>query len=193
MVSAEGMPGGFGPIYKVLSALEETGRARRGYFIEGLSGAQFARPGTVDLLRGLRPGDDPDPDELGEDMVFLPAVDPANPWGSLLPWPETGDLRSNRRPRRVAGAWILLCRGRPLLYLGAGGRHLSTFPASLAPPGMASAAFEALSRLPRSTRRRTLIIEKIDGRAVTESEYLELILRCGFERDYRGVAAEVFS
>ena len=194
MVSVEGIPGGFGPVYKVLSAFEEAGRVRRGYFIEGLSGAQFARPGTVDRLRGVCPSDDPGLDLDGEqrDMVFLPAIDPANPWGSLLPWPETGDPGSGRRPRRVAGAWLLLFHGRPLLYVGAKGRQLMTFPGYLTRPGIAKGAFEALHGLPKSLRRGTLIIEKIDGQPIAESEYYQLILSCGFVRDYRGVAAEAF-
>jgi len=194
MVTAEGIPGGFGPIYKVLSAFEEAGRVRRGYFIEGLSGAQFARPGTVDRLRALCPPDDPDVDLDGkqQDMVFLPAIDPTNPWGSLLPWPETGDPESGRRLRRVAGAWLLLCHGRPLLYGGAKGRQLMTFPGYLARPGMATDAFEALHYLPTSMRRGTLIIERIDGQPIAESEYYPTILSCGFVRDYRGVAAEAF-
>jgi len=125
-------------------------------------------------------------------MVFLPAIDPANPWGSLLPWPETGDPGSGRRPRRVAGAWLLLFHGRPLLYVGAKGRQLMTFPGYLTRPGIAKGAFEALHGLPKSLRRGTLIIEKIDGQPIAESEYYQLILSCGFVRDYRGVAAEAF-
>ncbi len=193
MVSAEGLPGGFGPVYKVLSALEEAGRVRRGYFIEGLSGAQFARPGTVDLLRAVRPSDDADLDVEEQEMVFLPVIDPANPWGSLLPWPETGQGASSARPRRVAGAWLLLCGGEPLLYLGANGRQLITFAAQMAQPGIPARAFAALHRVPQIRRRGTLIVEKIDGQAVAESVYREVMLRSGFVSDYRGLAAEAFA
>jgi ATP-dependent Lhr-like helicase len=193
MVSAEGLPGGFGPIYKVLSALEEAGRVRRGYFIEGLSGAQFAHPGTVDALRAVRPPDDADLEVEEQETVFLPVIDPANPWGSLLPWPETGQGGSAARPRRVAGAWLLLCGGEPLLYLGANGRQLITFAAQMARPGVAARAFAALHRVPQIGRRGTLIVEKIDGQAVGDSAYREAMLRSGFVSDYRGLAAEAFA
>jgi ATP-dependent Lhr-like helicase len=193
MVSAEGLPGGFGPVYKVLSALEEAGRVRRGYFVEGLSGAQFARPGTVDMLRTVRPPEDPDLDVEEQDMAFVPAIDPANPWGSLLPWPETGQAASSARPRRVAGAWVLLSAGEPLLYLGANGRQLITFSVQMARPGVAARAFAALHRMPRTTRRGTLIVEKIDGQVVADSVYREAMLRSGFVSDYRGLAAEAFA
>ena len=58
---------------------------------------------------------------------------------------------------------------------------------------MATRAFGALHQLPKLTRRGTLIIEKIDGKPVADCEYHELILSCGFVRDYRGVAAEAFT
>jgi ATP-dependent Lhr-like helicase len=120
-------------------------------------------------------------------------IDPANPWGSLLPWPETGQGASGARPRRVAGAWLLLCGGEPLLYLGANGRQLITFAAQMARPGVAARAFAALHRMPQIRRRGTLIVEKIDGQAVDQSVYREAMLRSGFVSDYRGLAAEAFA
>ncbi|TME20897.1 MAG: hypothetical protein E6I67_09165, partial [Chloroflexi bacterium] len=53
-VVGEGWPGGFASLYPVLRAMEESGRIRRGYFVEGLGGSQFALPGAVDRLRSLR-------------------------------------------------------------------------------------------------------------------------------------------
>ena len=55
-VVAEGVPGGFAAVYRVLSAMEETGRIRRGYFVEGLGAAQFARSSRtrLRLLQRLR-------------------------------------------------------------------------------------------------------------------------------------------
>jgi ATP-dependent Lhr-like helicase len=62
-VAAERIPGGFSAVYPVLRAMEEAGRARRGYFVEGLGAAQFAIPGAVDRMRALAQplsgGDDP--------------------------------------------------------------------------------------------------------------------------------------
>jgi ATP-dependent Lhr-like helicase len=189
VAAAENLRGGFGPLYRVLSTLEEAGRVRRGYFIEGLSGAQFARPGTIDRIRAAQP----DTDLAGAHpaIEILPVVDPANPWGNLLPWPETG--QPNLKPRRVSGAWVLLHQGLAVLYLGPRGRQLLTFPAALNDPAVATAAFEALQRLPQRTRRGTLIIEKIDGVPVADSPHLQGLLGAGFVNDYRGVAAEAFA
>ncbi len=164
---------------------------RRGYFVEGLSGAQFARPGCVDRLRGTRDQWDEsgDPDEI----AYLQAIDPANPWGSVLAWPDSGDTRPAARPRRVAGAWLLLHQGRPVLYLGPKGRQLTTFPTHLVDPDVRSAAFAALTRVPKLQRRGSLVIEKIDGRPVRDSTHYAEMLQCGFISDYRGLAAEGFA
>ncbi|MGC2299359.1 MAG: DEAD/DEAH box helicase, partial [Acidobacteriaceae bacterium] len=82
-VAQENLPGGFSAVYEVLKALEAQGRIRRGYFIAGLGGAQFAQPAAVELLRSLSAN----PPAQSE-MLLLAAADPANPWGSILRWPE---------------------------------------------------------------------------------------------------------
>ena len=91
---AEGVPGGFGAVYPVLRELEERGRVRRGYFVEGLGGAQFALPGAVDRLRAARRPPGADPDDTA--VLVLAAVDPAHPYGAALPWPR---VRAGSTPR----------------------------------------------------------------------------------------------
>jgi ATP-dependent Lhr-like helicase len=113
----EGVPGGFAGVYPVLRAMEESGRVRRGYFVAGLGGAQFALPGAVDRLRTFR---DADGDDELKPMV-LAATDPANPFGVALPWP---DVAGSRTPQRVAGAYVVLLGGRPSLYVEKSGRGL---------------------------------------------------------------------
>ena len=81
-VAAERVPGGFAGVYPVLRAMEESGQCRRGYFVEGLGVAQFALPGAVDRMRALA-----SKDLSSERAVVLPAADPAQPYGSALPWP----------------------------------------------------------------------------------------------------------
>ena len=106
-VVAEGVPGGFAGVYRVLAAAEESGRVRRGYFVEGLGAAQFATGGAVDRLRAQsRPLPDgrqddfapPQPTHPGRPgagrpndrarAVVLAASDPANAYGAALPWPD---------------------------------------------------------------------------------------------------------
>src|SRR5215210_7428469 len=83
-VRAEGIPGGYSAVYGELKALETLGVCRRGYFVEGLGGAQFALAGAVERLRELRPRDEED----AVDPLVLGASDPAQPYGASLPWPK---------------------------------------------------------------------------------------------------------
>jgi ATP-dependent Lhr-like helicase len=179
-VQSEGVPGGFGPLYRVLKSMEESGQVRRGWFVEGLSGAQFALPGAVERLRAARV-DEPPVDGLGPaDLLALAAMDPANPYGALLPWPEPGGGGS---PRRAAGAWVILVAGRPILYLGPGGRSLQTFPASMGAGGNAlSLALAGLAGL-RTPGRRRLLIRRIDGVPALGSPLRGALLAAGFEPD----------
>ena len=110
----EGVPGGFAAVYPVLRAMEEAGRIRRGYFVSGLGGAQFALPGAVDRLRSFRDGF---PRDDARRAVVLAATDPANAYGVALPWPVKG-------PQRAAGAYVVLVDGLPSLYLEKGGRSV---------------------------------------------------------------------
>jgi ATP-dependent Lhr-like helicase len=118
--AVEALGGGFGNVYRVLRSMEDAGKLRRGYFIEGLGGAQFAYPGTVDRLRRVR--DDHD----AGDVVALAATDPANPFGWLLPWPELSQDRGHGA-RRATGAAVVLVDGGPVLFLDRNARRLRTF------------------------------------------------------------------
>src|SRR5215831_935870 len=117
-VRSEGIPGGYGAVYAELRALETLGLCRRGYFVEGLGGAQFALGGAVERVRELRRRDG-DEDEDAEALV-LAAADPAQPYGAALPWPK----RAGARAARVAGAYVVLLGGEPALFVERGGRSL---------------------------------------------------------------------
>ncbi len=117
-VAAENISGGFSAVYDVLKALEESGRIRRGYFVAGLGATQFALPAAVDLLRQLRT---PPPDERPE-FVQLAATDPANPYGSVLHWPElpVAEEDAESAPRiltRAAYAEVILRNGQLVAWL----------------------------------------------------------------------------
>ena len=177
---ADELPGGFGPLYRVLREMEDAGRVRRGWFVEGLSGAQFASPGALDRLRAARLDEDAPGREV--EVVALAALDPAQPYGALLPWPECASEAAP--PRRVAGACVALADGRPAWYLGASRRRLTLFPSAVAPDSAAfRAALRALASLPRRGRKR-LELDSIDGRPALESPHLEHFLASGFQRDY---------
>jgi ATP-dependent Lhr-like helicase len=188
VAAAEGVPGGWSTLYKVYRELEEQGQVRRGHFVDGLSGAQFALSGAIDRLRSCRDeAEDRDSTASADDVLILPASDPANPYGAQLPWPEPGnpDLAA---PRRVSGAFVILVRGVPALYAARNGRVLLSFPLGLRKtPGALDVAIRALFRLPRTGRSKLTVVEKIDGVNVLESPFLEDFRNAGFGTDYRGL------
>jgi len=137
-VMAERAPGGFAAVYRVLSTFEETGRCRRGYFVEGLGAAQFALPGAVDRLRAVagsleraaERADNARQDSDGPRALVLAATDPANPFGAAVPWPSRSPEAGKdpgHRPGRKAGALVVLVDGRLVLYVERGGRTLLTW------------------------------------------------------------------
>ena len=162
-VAAEGVPGGFGTLYKVLTALEDAGRCQRGYFVESLGGAQFAVASTVDRLRSHQ--DSVDPDRQAYQAVALAAADPANPYGSALPWPKSVSDDSARRPGRKAGALVVLVDGDLVWFLERGGRSLLNFSSD---PEAHRAAAGALAELVIDGRIAGVLVERVDGVPVLE-------------------------
>jgi len=177
---SEGIEGGFAGVYPVLKALEERGRARRGYFVAGQGAAQFALPGAVDRLRSARrnPDEWADPDPEPGDLVVFAATDPAQPYGAALPWPE-----SPGRPARASGALVVLASGEPVAFVERGGRSLLTFPAAESHPRWP----EALAARVTTGRTRQIEIQTIDGDSARQSPWAGALRAAGFQDSYRGL------
>jgi ATP-dependent Lhr-like helicase len=169
-VRGEGIPGGYGAVYGELRALETLGVCRRGYFVEGLGGAQFAVPGAVERLRELRPREDEEPEAL-----VLPAADPAQPYGAALPWPK----RADGRAARVAGAQVVLLGGEPALFVERGGRSL--VPLRDPEDRWLRVALAALvEHVKKGGSQKRLAVERFDSEPVAETEIMPLLLEAGF-------------
>ena len=168
-VRAEGIVGGYSAVYGELKALEMLGLSRRGYFVEGLGGAQFALGGAVERLRELRPREGEEPD-----VLVIAAADPAQPYGAALPWPK----RAGGRAARVAGAQVVLLGGEPALFVERGGRSV----VSLQEPDeeWLRPALAALVEHVKTKRGKRLAIERFDGEPVGETELMPLLLEAGF-------------
>ncbi|HET6830182.1 MAG TPA: DEAD/DEAH box helicase [Solirubrobacterales bacterium] len=184
-VLAEGVPGGFSALYGELSNLEMLGTARRGYFVEGLGGAQFALAGAVERLRSLP--------RVDAEHVVLAATDPAQPYGASLAWPRppgddaTDEGRGGRRPSRVAGAYVVLRSGEPVLYLERGGKGLLRL-ARLDGDGFAEAIAVVVAAIGARQLPR-LGIERIDGEPALGHEAEQTLIDAGFERQPRRLVA----
>ncbi|HEX7949618.1 MAG TPA: hypothetical protein VF494_04645, partial [Candidatus Limnocylindrales bacterium] len=182
-VAADGIDGGFSAVYPILRAMEEAGRIRRGYFVDGLGAAQFALAGALDRLRAVREPADPPTSGV---VHLLAAADPANAYGAALSWPRRGD--ADRRPlQRAAGAYVALVDGQAALYLERGGSTLQTLPAA-DDPAVGVVAARSLAGLLADGRVRELVVRKVDGDDVAMSPFRAVLVDAGFVPGYRGLA-----
>ena len=167
-VLAEGFPGGFSALYPVYAHLEETGRIRRGYFVEGLGGSQFALPGAVDRLRA------------GPDtgLVVVAATDPANPYGGGLPWPDV----EGTRLARDAGAYVLLLDGELVGFLDKGRRGLTLIDVTQERFGEVSRALADVAG-----RHAKLTLVTVNGQPAPASPLAAPLSEWGFATAPRGL------
>jgi ATP-dependent Lhr-like helicase len=194
IAASENLPGGFSAVYQVLKAMEDAGRVRRGYFVAGLGGAQFALPAALDRLRSMRePGDTPH-------TVIIAATDPANPYGATLKWStqapsEEASTDSGRGPTRTAGALVALVDGYPAAYLRRGERELLLLVTDDEPQKSTStrAAARALMTLARSREdgRRGMLIAEINGTPAATHALAQLFVAEGFTATAMGLQARV--
>ena len=182
-VLTERTPGGFAAVYKVLSAFEESGRCRRGYFVAGLGAAQFALPGAVDRLRTLANGPDRRTEDGAPRAVVLAATDPANPYGAALSWPER-EAAGGHRPGRKAGALVVLVDGELVVYVERGGRTVLSFTED---PGVLQPGVDALALAIRDGHLGKLSVETADGEQVRHTAFGDALAKAGFHATPRGL------
>jgi ATP-dependent Lhr-like helicase len=201
-VVAEGVLGGFALAYKTLRSFEDSGRSRRGYFVERLGAAQFAAPGAVDRLRGFaepagerEPGAEGPPRRPGAGTggreaaasaprpVALAATDPANAYGAALPWPDPPGESSHRAARK-AGAIVVLVDGELVLYVERGGKTVLAYRDDEA---TLQAAASALAELVHSGRVRRLAVESVNGVFVLGTAFGRALGAAGFGETPKGV------
>ncbi|MFN2635556.1 MAG: DEAD/DEAH box helicase [Gemmatimonadaceae bacterium] len=103
-------------IYRELKRLEFRGEVRRGYFVKGLGGAQFALPDAVEWLRAVAAED-----QSTANFVVMAASDPANVYNLPL---ELVDADPLSRPRG-SGALLVLRGGRVAIAVEGRGRRFS--------------------------------------------------------------------
>ncbi len=174
---ADDVPGGFTAVGDVFRAMEDAGTVRRGYFVESLEGAQFAWPGAIDRLREAPRGH-------AQRIDVLSAVDPANAWGSALPWPQLND--PDAKPARRVGATVVLVDGSLALWIEPKGKRVTTATGT-APEAIELALAVGAPQLAYKQRRKELLIETIDGAAAGQSPWAKGLLANGARVDYRGL------
>ncbi|MFW6174647.1 MAG: DEAD/DEAH box helicase, partial [Chloroflexota bacterium] len=177
-LALEGDPWAWGPIASALSLMELRGEARRGYFVEGLPGLQFALPSSVESLRKPAAPDAAEP-------VVLSARDPALAVDRDIARRVGGDSARLLTFSRRATTHIVLLDGQPVLLAEDGGARITAAreepAASLVPEGLA--AYRDRRMASAGTRGR-LTVRSWNGEDVPGSPGDELLSQAGFRRDY---------
>ena len=184
VAAAEGIVGGFSAVYDVLKALEDAGRIRRGYFASGVGATQFALPAALDLLRSLK--DIPDEPEV----VVLAATDPANPYGTILRWPESSrglpsrsapEGRAKAGPTRSAGSLVVIINGALAAYISRGARQLLAFL-----PEDEPARSTTGRALATTLAQLGLLVQEINGVAASDHALAPYLVESGFSPSAMG-------
>ncbi|WP_406702099.1 ATP-dependent helicase [Streptomyces albidoflavus] len=190
-VAAEGVEGGFSAVYRVLSAFEDSGQARRGYVVEGLGAAQFAMDGAVDRLRASATAAEREAGGTPRRALVLAAADPANAYGAALPWPEPPS-GAGHKPGRKAGAMVVLVDGELAMYMERGGKTLLAWPSTTpddpsAPDPRLEGAAHALAGSAAGGSLGTVTVERVNGEPALTSPVGTYLENAGFHATPRGL------
>jgi ATP-dependent Lhr-like helicase len=182
-IKAEGIAGGFSSIYEVLKAMEDSGRVRRGYFVEGVGAAQFVQPGLEERLRGERTAHDE------SRALILASSDPASPYGLSLPWPE-----AKARPMRSPGANVVIgSGGRVLAWIARQESSMitffreSSFEREEDARVVATTLQRAVERAVERGERRAYLVTRIDGEEAAHTALGRALIAVGFQSTARGL------
>jgi ATP-dependent Lhr-like helicase len=169
----EELPSEWASLYPVLQRMEMRGEVRRGYFVNGFTGAQFALPEAVEQLRAAGRGEQPPTPTADESFIVLNAADPANIFG--------GELGNAPRFARVPSTHIVLQRGQPVLIAEDNGARITAH-------GDESALKRALQTyLARPNAPRHVAIETWNGADVWSSASESILRALGFARTPKGM------
>ncbi|HEY3064564.1 MAG TPA: DEAD/DEAH box helicase [Methylomirabilota bacterium] len=175
VVSRELAQGEWSRLRHALARLEYAGEILRGYFVEGLSGEQYALEDAADDLGagGRR----------AEPHVVVNALDPANLWGRVFALARRDGVRVT--PARTPGTWLVFRAGRPVLAVEGDGRDLTPLAGwEAADFAGAVRALQALGERPLPFRPlRRLEVATWEGAPAVESEARDALAPCGFAVD----------
>jgi ATP-dependent Lhr-like helicase len=169
-----GLPISPAAVKSALRVMEDAGRIRRGYFVDGAAGLQYGTPAAVDALRQpvLRRDvatNEPSAPRIDDDVVLLSAVDPASPWGAHLAWPRRTNLPTEPPPgpARAAAAVVVIDDGHLVGFIAAGAKRVISFLPDQEPERSARARGLAHGLAIFARRRRAegraFVVADVDG------------------------------
>ena len=159
--------------------MELRGEIRRGYFVEGLSGMQFALPAAVDMLRSIGSERSNANDER---VLVVNACDPANPYGLGIDAGGQGSS-SGIRISRLPLNHFVFDKGNPILWIESFGSRITTL-SETTPEILLESLRQFVEYLRSSHRNKSeIILEFCNGVRPTASPLAEILRSVGFYRD----------
>ena len=179
--SSEAIKGGFSRYYPVLKAMEERGKLRRGYYVDTLGATQFAIPGVDDQLRQ-------DKSEESEPL-WLSVLDPVQPFGRILPWPDDFPIK----PMRKVGCQALFEEGLLIAILQSCRSKLLVreFDDEAKQKQLLDTLIRGLQILPNRLGQKVVFIEQINGSSSHSYAGAEHFSRAGFSVVSSGVQIRI--
>ena len=173
------------PIYNALNLMELRGIVRRGYFVNGLPGVQFASVEFVETMRseGRREGDTA--------PLVVTATDPAYVFDRRLATVsnegESGLLYFSRN----SSTRVVLADGVPVMVAYSNGARVVTGNASGA---VIDEGIRALvGAIAQTSTTRRVVIGEWNGEPVIGSPAAEMLSRVGFRRDYPNMVIDALN
>jgi ATP-dependent Lhr-like helicase len=161
-----------------LEQMEEWGLVTRGLFIHGLPSLQFVTRDTAARFRQVSQAGAEEGASAGK-VHLISAVDPANPYGLTLPWPEVEGARFARR----ADHYLAIHNGEWKLWIEHGGRRIFSMKAETDEGQLAKLLNETLRSLMDRRRVVKIAIDRWNGKHVFETPVADILRTLGAQRD----------
>ncbi|MCU0643552.1 MAG: hypothetical protein MUC94_04770, partial [bacterium] len=179
--------------WREMVRLEWRGEIRRGYFVKGFSGMQFALPQAADELMTFHqkvPGYSIA--QNSDQMILINCCDPANFYGAASPLPVLHPLNSEWRLLRHPNNYLIIHQGIPILAIEAKGTRLT--PLRDLSNDELRDALNLLPRLlddPAGWRRiRSIKVELWNGQPIRNSMVVDILKEIGFRDDFKAMILE---
>ncbi|MDF2660229.1 MAG: hypothetical protein K0Q94_3020 [Paenibacillus sp.] len=174
-ILARHLPGETDRLQDTIRKLEDWGMLAKGFWIEGIPYMQVSTTDTIDRLRqasGRRAGE----------TLVLSSIDPANPYGALLKWPEEPAAGYARKP----GNYLVFQGGRWVLWIENNGKRFITMVRG--ETGEAGGVdsgllLETVRVMLKQSGLRKIVVDSWDGTAAPQAEAAETFRKIGAETD----------
>ena len=173
------------PIYSALQLMELRGVVRRGYFVEGLPGVQFAKSDFVDLMRSASG------DSEADSPCVITATDPAYVFDRKLAMVSRDEQMNLLALTRNAGTRIVFDRGRPTMVAHSDGTKIETAVGS--DDEVERSLISLVRSISEMSSTKRVVISEWNGEQAIDSSAASMLVDIGFRRDYPNMVIDALN